>query len=72
MKAAWRGISSTSSATYLPLFREAQKERGHEIPDAGELVSELERWNGESYDQHVVQKVGPLRWSCSRARKRRP
>ena len=43
---------------FLPLFREAQKERGHEPPDAGELIEELERWNRESYDQHVVQKVG--------------
>ena len=43
---------------FLPLFREAQKERGHEIPDAGELGEELERWNRESYDLHVVQKVG--------------
>ena len=43
---------------FLPLFREAQKERGHETPDAGELGEELERWNRESYDQHVVQKVG--------------
>ena len=44
--------------TFLPLFREAQKERGHEIPDAGELGEELERGNRESYDLHVVQKVG--------------
>ena len=43
---------------FLPLFREAQKERGHETPYAGELGEELERWNRESYDQHVVQKVG--------------
>ncbi|MDE0447131.1 MAG: hypothetical protein OXH96_10700 [Spirochaetaceae bacterium] len=43
---------------FLPLFREAQKERGHEIPDAGEMGEELERWNRESYDLHVVQKVG--------------
>ena len=43
---------------FLPLFREAQKERGHDIPDAGELGEELERWNRESYDLHVVQKVG--------------
>ena len=43
---------------FLPLFREAQKERGHEPPDAGELIEELERWNRESYEEHVVQKVG--------------
>ena len=43
---------------FLPLFREAQKERGRETPDAGELGEELERWNRESYDLHVVQKVG--------------
>ena len=64
---------------FLPLFREAQKERGHELADAGELGEELgeelERWNRESYDLHVVQKVRrsvALRWSSSRARKRRP
>ena len=43
---------------FLPLFREAQKERGRELPDAGELAEELERWNRETYDLHVVQKVG--------------
>ena len=43
---------------FLPLFREAEKERGRETPDAGELAEELERWNRESCDQHVVQKVG--------------
>ena len=36
---------------FLPLFREAQKERGHEIPDAGELGEELDRWNRE---RHVL------------------
>ena len=35
---------------FLPLFRESQKERGHEIPDAGELGEEVERWNRESYE----------------------
>ena len=43
---------------FLPLFREAQKERGRELPDAGELPEELERWNRETYEEHVVQKVG--------------
>ena len=43
---------------FLPLFREAEKERGRDTPDAGELAEELERWNRESCDQHVVQKVG--------------
>ena len=28
---------------FLPVFREAQKERGHEIPDAGEIGKELDR-----------------------------
>ena len=43
---------------FLPLFREAEKERGRDTPDADELAEELERWNRESCDQHVVQKVG--------------
>ena len=43
---------------FMPLFREAQKERGHEIPYGDELVEELERWNRDSYDLHIVQKVG--------------
>ena len=43
---------------FLPLLREAQKERGHETPYSDELVDELERWNRESYDLHIVQKVG--------------
>ena len=44
---------------FLPLFREAQKERGQGIPDAGELAEELERWNRESYDLHVVRPARP-------------
>ena len=43
---------------FLPLFREAQKERGHELPYSDELVDELEHWNRDSYDLHIVQKVG--------------
>ena len=43
---------------FLPRFREAEKERGRDTPDAGGLAEELERWNRESCDQHVVQKVG--------------
>ena len=43
---------------FLPLFREAQKERGHETPYSDELVDALEHWNRDSYDLHIVQKVG--------------
>ena len=43
---------------FLPLFREAQKERGHELPYSDELVDALEHWNRDSYDLHIVQKVG--------------
>ena len=43
---------------FLPLFREAQKERGHEVPYSDELVDALEHWNRDSYDLHIVQKVG--------------
>ena len=50
--------SHSPRTAVLPLFREAEKERGRDTPDAGELAEELERWNRESCDQHVVQKVG--------------
>ena len=43
---------------FLPLLREAQKERGHETPYSDALVDELEHWNRDSYDLHIVQKVG--------------
>ena len=43
---------------FWPIFREHQKQRGREIPDAADLVECLERWNTEEYDVHVIQKVG--------------
>lgn len=43
---------------FWPLFREHQKQLGREIPDASDLAQELERWNHEEYDLHVIQKVG--------------
>lgn len=43
---------------FLPLFREEQKQRGHEVPYAEELIEALERWNRDSYEPHLIQKVG--------------
>ena len=43
---------------FLPLFREEQKQRGHDVPYAQELIEALERWNRDSYEPHVIQKVG--------------
>ena len=43
---------------FLPLFREHQKQRGHEPPYADELVGQLARWNDDTYDLHIVQTVG--------------
>jgi len=43
---------------FLPLFKEQQRQRGHETPYADELREELERWNQEVSDVRIVQKVG--------------
>jgi hypothetical protein len=43
---------------FLPLFKESQKQRGRTLGHVDELKEELERWNLEVCDTHVVQKVG--------------
>jgi transposase len=43
---------------FLPLFMEGQKQRGHTPGLVEELIQELDRWNAEVCDTHVVQKVG--------------
>ena len=43
---------------FLPLLREEQKQRGHDVPYADELMEALERWNRDSYEPHLIQKVG--------------
>jgi hypothetical protein len=43
---------------FLPLFMESQKQKGREIGHTDELAQELERWNAETCDTHIVQKVG--------------
>ena len=43
---------------FLPLFTESQKQRGHAPGLVEELIQELDRWNAEVCDTHVVQKVG--------------
>lgn len=43
---------------FLPLFTESQKQRGHAPGLVEELIQDLERWNVEVCDTHVVQKVG--------------
>lgn len=43
---------------FLPLFKENQRQKGHEILYADELAEELERWNCEECELRVIQKVG--------------
>ncbi|MDH7480131.1 MAG: IS21 family transposase, partial [Syntrophomonadaceae bacterium] len=43
---------------FLPLFREAQAQRGQQIPSVQELRQELERWNREVAEARLVGKVG--------------
>ena len=43
---------------FLPLFTERQKQRGQPVGRVDELSQELERWNAEVCDTHIVQKVG--------------
>jgi len=43
---------------FLPLFNDRQKQRGHSPGLLEELGGELERWNAEVCDPHIVQKVG--------------
>jgi transposase len=43
---------------FLPLFRESQAQRGHEVPSVEELKSALERWNREVCETRLVGKVG--------------
>lgn len=43
---------------FLPLFKERQKQRGRMPGHVDELKEELERWNLEVCDTHIVQKVG--------------
>lgn len=43
---------------FLPLFKEHQRQRGQEVLNAAALREELERWNRETCDQRVIQKVG--------------
>jgi hypothetical protein len=45
-------------SSFLPLFRESQKQRGRTLGHVEELKEELERWNAEVCDTHIVQKVG--------------
>ena len=43
---------------FWPIFRERQRQRGHEVPFADELEEELERWSTEVADRRVVGGVG--------------
>jgi len=43
---------------FLPLFAEGQKQRGHAPGLVEDLIQELDRWNAEVCDTHIVQKVG--------------
>ena len=43
---------------FLPLFKEHQRQRGHEILNADELIQELEKWNREVCEVRIIQKVG--------------
>jgi hypothetical protein len=43
---------------FLPLFTQRLKQRGQTQGHADELAQELERWNAEVCDTHIVQKVG--------------
>jgi transposase len=43
---------------FWPIFREQQRQRGHEIPYADELEQELERWGREVADKRLVGGVG--------------
>ncbi len=43
---------------FLPLFREAQAQRGQQIPSVQDLKEELERWNREVSEARQVGKVG--------------
>lgn len=43
---------------FLPLFREAQAQRGQETPSVQELKEALERWNREVCETRLVGKVG--------------
>jgi transposase len=44
--------------SFLPLYKERQKQRGQTVGRADELSEELARWNAEVCDTHIVQKVG--------------
>ena len=43
---------------FLPLFKEHQRQRGHEMLYADELIEELEKWNREVCEVRIIQKVG--------------
>ena len=43
---------------FLPLFKEHQRQLGKELFDAEELSEELDNWNQEVAEPHIIQKVG--------------
>jgi len=43
---------------FWPIFRERQRQRGHQIPYADDLEQELERWSSEVADKRLVGGVG--------------
>jgi len=43
---------------FWPIFRERQRQRGHQIPYADDLEQELERWSAEVADNRLVGGVG--------------
>lgn len=43
---------------FWPIFRERQRQRGHEVPHADELEEALERWGMEVADKRLVGGVG--------------
>jgi hypothetical protein len=43
---------------FWPIFRERQRQRGHEVPYADDLEEELERWSCEVADKRLIGGVG--------------
>jgi hypothetical protein len=43
---------------FWPLFKEQQKLRGREIPDAAELETALAQWTRDVSEQRIIRGVG--------------
>jgi len=43
---------------FWPLFKEQQRQRGREIPDAGELEHALTRWTRDVSERRIIRGVG--------------